>query len=826
MKWLKGIILTILIVAALGIAAGYLWLRSSKPTYDGNLSLPGLQQPVQVYFDEYGVPHIYAQNNHDLYLAFGYIHAQDRLFQMELLRRAGGGNLAEIIGRPMLKVDKMFRTLGLTEYSKESADYFQTQKGTQMYDDAMAYLEGVNSFIKNGKTPPEYLIIGIEKKPFTVEDIYLITGAMSFSFSQAQKTEPVVDFISKQLGNRYLEDIGLWHDSKETYIRSNNGIQKIDSLKPEVNENKNNVPIQIGSNHEKTLLDFAVIAAEIESLLPFAPLEGSNSWVVSGQKTKNKKVIFCNDTHIGYMLPQTWYEAHLNAPEFELYGHFMGGVPFALVGRNRNLSWGVTMLLNDDMDFYSEKINPENPNQIWENDHWQDVKKINHLIHIKGEQDTTIEIRITRHGPIVNDAFDGLKNQDPISMFWSYTRIANRTVDAFYGMNHTDNMKDFQSHLNKIHAPGLNINYGDRSGNVAWWACASLLKRPTHVNSWTMLDGASGADEPQGFYPFEFNPSCINPDWGYIYSANDWPQYLIAQGDTNQLWYPGYYKPQDRANRIRLLLESKNDWDLESIQSVMNDDINTANSDLMAVWFAELGENKTFRDSTYLRQFNEVFNWDGSYSPNNPSPTFFNAMLYFVMRNAMQDELGAERFKLFLDTHQAQRAQNKLINTKKSPWWDDTRTDSTETRQNIIFKSYCETIDLLTEKFGTNPKIWTWRKSSSLELKHPLGEVALFRPLFNIGPSPNYGGNETILQSGFKLDSTAEFKVFFGSQMRIIVDFANVDSSLNITPSGNSGHLLSKHYSDQAELYRNKKFRVQWMNSEKIRTFEPLTLIP
>lgn len=827
MKWIKRIIIGLLALVLVIVVAGYMWLRSSKPEYTGNLSVPGLKEQVEVYFDDYGVPHIYAKNNHDLYLAFGYIHAQDRLFQMELLRRAGGGTLAEIIGRPMLKVDRMFRTLGLTEYAEESAAYFETQKGTPMYNDAMAYLEGVNSFIQHGKTPPEYSIIGIEKKTFTVRDIYLITGAMSFSFSQAQKTEPVVDYISKELGEDYLKDIALWHDSTETYMRSNIGVSRKDSLSKPYKSPRNNAPVQIGSTRSDALLDFATAMSNLETLMPFAPLEGSNSWVISGSKTKNKDVLFCNDTHIGYLLPQTWYEAHLHSPNFEIYGHFMGGVPFALVGRNRNISWGLTMLLNDDMDFYSEKINPDNNNQVWVNDHWEDLKTIAHTIKIKGESDTTIQVRITRHGPVVNDAFEGIKNENPISMFWTYTALPNRTVDAFYGFNHSAGMSEFKTHVDKIHAPGLNINYGDLSGNVAWWACASLIKRPSHVNSWTMLDGASGRDEAQGYYSFEYNPRCINPEWGYIYSANDWPQYLSTPNDSvTQVWYPGYYKPQDRADRIRQLIEEKNDWDIESIQSVMNDDVNTEYVELMKIWYGELRSNPLFKDSTYLKQFTEVFDWDGTHSPNNPSPTFFNAMLYFVMRNAMQDELGPERFKLFLETHQAQRAQNVLIASKKSRWWDVKDTDSTETRSDIIFKSYCETIDLLTEKFGDNPKVWTWRKACQLELKHPLGEVAVFRPIFNIGPNPVYGGNETILQSGFKLDSAAEYKVYFGSQMRIIVDFANVDSSLNITPSGNSGHVLSKHYADQAELYRNRKFRTQWMDRNKIQTFESLILNP
>jgi penicillin amidase len=375
-------------------------------------------------------------------------------------------------------------------------------------------------------------------------------------------------------------------------------------------------------------------------------------------------------------------------------------------------------------------------------------------------------------------------------------------------MNNAHNMVDFEKNLSLIHAPGLNINYGDAEGNVAWWACAALIERPAHVNSWTVLDGTSGVDDPMGFYPFEKNPRCINPEWGYIYSANDWPD------KVNGEWYPGYYKPQYRADRIRHLIEKKNDWDLESMKSVMNDHKNVMDSMIMSTFADILVKNEKVANGEKGRAL-AIMDWNGSYDPISPSPTLFNAMIYNYLNLACADELGKEGFKLFLATHQFQRAQSKLLFTEDSPWWDNVNTPEVETRDQIIEQAYITSVDFLSEKFGSNPKIWNWRKAATLELKHPLGEVALFRPFFNEGPEPIYGGNETILQAGFKLDSTSEYKVFFGSQMRIMVDFAHVDSSLNVTPSGQSGHIMSKHYTDQSELYREMKFRPQWMKKKE-----------
>lgn len=798
-------LLGILIVAAIAI---YFWLNSSKPVYDGQFAIPGLTDTVDVRFDEFGVPHIDAKNMHDLYMAFGYVHAQDRLFQMELLRRAGSGRLSEILGKKLLKADVLLRTIGLGAYADSSAALMEQHKDSQMYADITAYLQGVNSFLHNGPTPPEFSIIGIEKVDFTIRDMFCITGAMAFSFSQAQKTDPIMDLIHKKYGDEYLADIGLWHDSTETFIRD---FRPADSVSV-----KSTKPMGIASDYSP----ITKIFAEIESVLPYSPLEGSNSWVISPKKTEGGSVLFCNDTHIGYLLPQTWYEAHLMCNSFEIYGHYMAGIPFALVGRNRQLSWGLTMLLNDDMDFYREVPNPQNPTEFKYGNTYEASTIRKETIKIKSEEDTVLNIPVTRHGPIISGIFDGIKKEDPLSMLWTYTQCPNKTMMALYGMNHSKNIDEFSSFLPDIHGPGLSVNYGDEDGNVAWWACAALLQRPERVNSWTVLDGSDTTHDPLGYYSFDKNPRCINPEWGYIYSANDWP----AQVDGK--WYPGYYKPQYRADRIRKLIESKNDFTLTSIQKVMTDVTNDTDRKLMIQWGEELSKWKAFDSATYILTVPLFSQWDGKYELNSASPTLFNKMIYHIMKDACADEMGRENFDIFISTHQFQRALEKLCNNHNSPWWDNVNTQEREGYMDILRGAFVKSFQELTDQFGSNPKIWFWSKAANLELRHPLGEVAIFRPFFNVGPEPVHGGNETILQSGFKHDSTGVYKVYFGSQMRILVDLASPDSALNVTPSGQSGHLMSPHYKDQWDLYREGKFRIQWMDKEKIRSFKKLELVP
>lgn len=803
-KWLIRFLLLVLFIVLTGAIAGYFWLKSAVPDYQGDLHLKGLHAPVRCTFDNHGIPRIEAGDMHDLYLAFGYIHASERLFQMEILRRAGKGTLSEIIGSPVLKIDVMMRTIGLPACADSSARLFEKLKGQPIYQDAEAYIQGINAFMTEGPTPEEFSILGIPKNEFTIHDMFAISGAMSFSFSMAQKTDFFVDHIYRNYGNSYLDDLGIVQDSS---IR----LPNVHSLPTSNNSSFNNHNIKE---------DLALTFAEIESILPFAPFSGSNSWVVGPNKTKDKKVIFCNDTHIGYTLPQTWYEADLRCPSFHLYGHFLAGVPFALVGRKDQLSWGLTMFLNDDMDFYEEKF-ADNDHVIYKGES-TNVSRHRQTISIKGHTDTTIEVINTPHGPIVSGIFDGMDQLAPkaISMKWTYTLLPNQTVQAFYGLNHADNLQNFESYLPLIHAPGLNIEYGDDSGHYAWWACAALAERPENMNSLIVQNGSDGSAEWSGFMPFSSNPKQVDPPVGFVSSANE------QQGLVNGKPYPGYYKPKARGNRIKELLSKENEWNIEKMKTLITDVVNEAD----AATLTETGEviRKVHNENSLsLINYSFLFAWDGSYELKNPEPTFYHTLMQNILSLAMADELGQAYYSVFSTSHQFEFAKYALIKNNRSPWWDDVTTkDKKEKRSDIIMRAFERTVATLTEQYGRNPKVWNWRKACALEIRHPLGEVAVLRPIFNIGPDPVSGGTETILQSGFHYKSEGEFKAIYGSQMRIITDYAHPDSGLNITPAGQSGHLLSPYYADQSTMYRERKFRLQHFSSTTSDRHQVLNLLP
>ncbi len=798
-KLKKGILIIGIGLLTLVVAVAiYLW--QTRPQYSGDIQISGLSAPVQVEFDAYGIPHIEAKNKLDLMHALGYLHAQDRLFQMELMRRVGSGTLSEIVGHDGLKVDVLFRTMELPQYAEQSAARIQDSTSLPYVQEMNAYLAGLNAFIDEGATPVEFHLMGIPKKHFEIKDMFYISGALAFNFNQGNKTEPVIDFIAKNYTEQHLKDIALYHDSTESYIPSNNFRGVIDEMEM-----------------QRRLLES--MWSRMDTHLPiYPPLDGSNAWAISGKHTKSGKPMFCNDTHIGYMMPQTWYEAYLECPGFELYGHFLAGVPFALIGRNENLAWGVTMLLNDDMDYFYEKSSDDNKGIVI-GDKVYPVKQFTEVIHVKGGSDTTITRMSGPHGPIINTVTPLLADKNWISCHWTYTQKDNNTFRGFWGMNQSRDMKSFQSALPYIHAPGISLNYADADGNIAWWATASLKDRLYPDNPWTIMDGSQALTFPIRYIDFRYNPSNINPESGFIYSANDWPQ-QVKMPWRPAFWYPGYYKPQYRADRIMKLLSAQEEWNSEKMKSVLNDVTNDADK---VMWYAM----KSLAPSSVLEKLQTVNEkWQGEYTPSLVTPTIYQTLLYYYMRMAMEDELGPKAWELFCTNHQYQRAYGHLLWQEHSPWWDDVRTPQLENRAMILAKAWEKTWSILTKEYGENPALWKWEESCQLEIGHPIGKVALLAPFFNGPKHPVHGSNETIHQSGFHPDSLGHFKVLFGSQMRIIVDFGDARNGLSVTPSGQSGHWLSEHYDDQHDLYADRGFRQQVMQHHSFENGSTLVMHP
>lgn len=785
MKILKRILIGLLVLVALVLVGGCFYLQSTAPEYSGNVTLAGLKAEVEVMYDNYGVPHIYAQSEEDAYYALGYVHAQDRLFQMEMLRRAAGGRLSEILGEDLIKVDKLFRTLGINEFAKKHAQQFLSSDTAAFQKAALAYQKGINEFIKTGKTPIEFSIIGIPKEEFKPEDIYLAVGFMSFGFAEGLRADPVLEKIKTEWGEEYLADFAVQTPPDAKLIKNFSG------------------PVKTHSND-------SLIASIHEALnqIPIPMWKGSNGWVVSAEKSTTGSPILENDTHIGFGQPAVWYEAHMEYPGGSFYGHHIAGIPFGLLGNNRFAGWGLTMFENDDADFFKETANPDNANQVKFKDQWEELSVRKEIIKIKGKPDVEFEVKSSRHGALINGIIEHAPADQPVALSWMLTQLTNYSLQAAYTLNHSKNFQDAEKAASLFVAPGLNLMYGDVDGNIAWWACAKLPVRPKHVRTKLFLDGTSGNDEYEGFYDFSKNPHSVNPPWGYVYTANNQPD--TVEG----VLYPGYYYPKARAGRIDSYLSEDRKWS--------QDDMKQINLDVVSITAPEAAKEMAVVLSALNKpEFGPLIsllqNWDGDHKQTDTAPSVYYNMLTQIYYLSMKDEIGADALSSILATSVPKNSVTTFIKNENSKWWDDVRTkDSQETRAIIFERAAQKTLALLKETCGENPEGWVWGKIHTLKHKHPLGVVSLLDKFFSVGPFSVDGGNEVLNNLHFDLDTTGYFHVNGGPALRKITDFSNIEKGETVSPTGQSGNVMSPYYQDEAEMYATGKFRRMLMNRKEI----------
>jgi penicillin amidase len=779
------ILVTLSVIVLVIVALFWMATEQLKPTYQGELSLEGLNGPVEVIYDGHGVPHIYAESETDAHRALGYVHAQDRLFQMEMLRRLSSGRLAEVLGPELVASDTYFRTLGFSRHSEKSIAEFWTGDDLEPWqENTLAYLEGVNSFIAHGPKPLEFILGGIPKSPFTLEDVYLVDLFMAFGFAEGLREDPLITYLEGKLGDKYLKDLLLdW------------------------GANKSKIPVW----DEKLMLGMTSISShtrDIFSQMPVAPWHGSNGWVIGPGKSAGGKVLFANDTHMGYSQPSVWYEAHLEAPGYSMYGNYAAGRPFPVLGHNRFMALGLTMFENDDTDFFVLKPVDGKEHMYWWDGEPVEYSLRNEVISVKDGEDIVLQVRESIHGPVINEIIPGMAmlDTDPVAVAWGALQFPNENLQATYAIAKGQSMLAVKEAVSKINAPGLNAMYGDVDGNIAWWTTARLWMRPEGQSGKVFLDGSTSATLPLGILPWEQNPHAENPPSGFVYSANNQPESFDNQE------YPGYYVPENRARRIMKLLEEEDQWTVEKVKIMINDV--QADTDLEILH--DILPSLSPKDSLQGAALQALADWDGAYTLQNVAGSIYNVLIYQIQQAALQDEMGAEAFDLYMGSHLQKRSLADLVDSDSSLWWDDVQTPVIESRAVIFQGAFEKAITILSNEHGANLNNWQWGRLHTIEHPHPFAQIEALRSMVNVGPLSIPGGNEVINNTGFKPDSTATFKVLFGPAMRRVLDMGDIARSWSVLPTGQSGHLLSPFYQDQAERYAEGGFRAQWLDREDI----------
>lgn len=782
MKKLRKLIWVLLAIIALLSIGVVVYLKTVVPFESGQIASESLADTVELRYDHYGVPHITAKNDTDAFFALGFAVARERLFQMELLRRVGAGRLSEVFGNDLVRTDAFFRTLGFDKQARFHAAALMSNVKGDWQRKTISYMNGVNYFMSNGPLPPEFQLLGIRPQPYTPTDMYLIAAYMAFSFTESLKIDPVMEHL-KALGPGYYK-----------YVC------------PECATDQKSASVTDSSSRAS----LSVLLDQTQHSLPFQIWTGSNAFVVSPARTQNRSVLFANDTHIGYQQPAVWFEAHLDYPGMNIYGKYIAGMPFPLVAHNGISSYGVTILENDDIQLYREK---EVSNQGYE--HKGGVRPFitrQERISIKGRADTVITVRETIHGPIITDVVDAVDSLrlGPVSLWWTYLQQPVTAFETTYGLATAKNMDEAFKAVSQLNAPGLNIAYGDTAGNIAVWAAAKIPVYPKDSLSKFIVDGSSGDFDITSYYPFDSNPHRINPSTGFVYTSNE-------ALDTVSAKLPGYYPPFDRADRLKALLAADSSITISDMVSIMNDDVSEShrnNARLLHQVLEPLMAKNASADELFGLFL--LSNWQGGHSLDDSAPAVYYLTLAGITERMMKDELGDQLFQMFRNTHQMKCAYDALLLDSQSPLWDDVNTkDVVETREQIVLASFQKAILFLGARFNDR-KSWKWSNMHTLEHKHALGQVKPLNKIFNIGPYSVSGGLETVNNMSFHMRTDSTFEVAFGPAMRTIVDLGNPESAWSVLPTGQSGHVMSRHYNDQAILHANGFYRHMLTNKAQI----------
>lgn len=774
MKILIKILAILFVIAFLFCVGVYFYLQSTSTDYNFSYSSNKVENDVRVVFDDMAVPHIYADSENDAMFALGYVHASERLWQMDLLRRAGGGELSELLGEDMIENDKYLRTLGMRTAAIKDAEAFSKSSQENIIDASMAYMSGINTFIDKGDFPIEYTILGATPAKFLPEDMYKIAGFMAYSFAIHIKTEPIVDFLKSNFDSTYVSDLAL----------GVKGFTKIPT-----------------KNAHLDVTAFSDLATFLDEKLPITQFIGSNAWVIAGDKTESGEVIFCNDTHMKYSSPSVWYEAHIITPELEYYGNHIAGVPFPPLGHTKERAWGITMFVNDDVDFYSETLKN---GQYLHDGVWHDLEVAKEVIHVAGGEDVELEIRSTMHGPLI----DG-----NVSLWWAYTQYPENNIHtAFYELSRAESLEEVASAAEKIHAPGLNIMHGDSEGNIAWWAAAKLPIRRVGADSKSIQDGSLAENEILGWYDFSKNPSTINPESGYVFSTNNSPE------EVDGIHYPGYYYGGNTraASIIKTMTSGKSDWTLEDVQQLqLSTDSPVYNSNCKMMVEHISGKNSF--EGVYAECFNKMLHWKGTHESHEIEPTIYYRWMHAAIKGIFKDELGDQKYLTFRGTIVCENTFPMILANSNSPWWDNVNEDESQSASEILTSAFYEAVDEISSARGSDFSNWQYGKLHHLTHEHAMGKVELLAKLFNVGPYELPSAKDALCKYEFKLKDTVDFEVFSGPAMRVSVDFGDVNASESVLPTGQSGNVFSPYFNNQADLYHSGKFRLQRMDFDEIK---------
>ena len=798
LKWSSRGLAALLALAVAGLGAGYVWLRGSLPPMDGERAAFGLAAPVEVVRDRNGIPHILARNEEDALFALGYVHAQDRLWQMEMNRRIGAGRLAEALGPDALETDRLLRTLGLYRHARATVPNLDPATRSRI----AAYVNGVNSWLdsREGPLPPEFLILGIEPEPWTAADTVVWPKVMALDLGREWARDLMRLRLSEFLGpDRILDFYTPYRaDKPRGVLLPGTTTRPAPAIGP---PGPGRSPDAAGKGRDGRPWPGLPGADAILSLRPRSGHPGSNSWVVDESRTSTGKPILANDPHLGLTAPSVWYFAHLSWPGHDVVGATFPGFPVVVLGHNGRIAWGFTNTGADTQDLFLEKLDPANEARYLTPGGYRRFDVHREVIEVKGEKEVVLRVRETRHGPVLDDGSPFAADTSPpghvFALGWTALRDDDLTVQAGLGLPTARDPAALLATLRDFHSPPQNIAYADVDGNIGFFVSGRIPIRPVSdreegARAGTIpVPGWTGDRDWTGFIPFDELPQEHNPPGGAIVTANHavagagYPHHITFE------WAAGF-----RAERIMEQLAARPRHDVESFRNLQADRVSSfARALLPRLRAVRIGSGE---EAIARRARDLLDGWDGEMDPDLPQPLIFHAWIWEFGRLVTADELGP----LQRPAWGRKGAFLLRILEERQTWCDDRSTERTEACDEMLARALGRAMERIAERHGDDPAAWRWGEAHpAVSVHRPLGRTPLAR-LFNLrGPAP--GGIYTVDSFDFSpLDHEDPFTSTHGPSLRAIYDLADLDRSRFIHATGQSGNVLSPLYDNFEERWR------------------------
>lgn len=759
--------------------------KSGLPRYSGTV-LAGVAAPVEVYFDGYGVPHIFAQSELDLFYAQGYVHAMERMAQMDMTRRAIAGRLSEVAGPALVESDRFHRTIGFRRAAELSCAVLSGE-ARQVLE---AYSAGVNFYIEQNRNnlPPEFILLDYEPGPWTPVDSLSISKMMAWTLGGNMQTELFLAALAGEVGMEKAAELFPAYPEGGLSILGH-AIAGLDS----------------GSA-------LALIGLCEGGVFPQGvPGIGSNNWVVSGRLTASGGAILASDMHLGLDLPSIWYMNYLSMPGLSVTGVMFPGIPGVIAGFNEHIAWAETNLGPDVMDLYRIEFQAGNDSLYRYNDQWLQAEIIEEVIKVRGGADVPVRIRVTHFGPVISDVVSLPSGELPLSLHWT-ALDATREAEAMLGMTRAANFAEFREALRNFMAPAQNFIYADVEGNIGYLGNGLFpIRSESHRaagNGLLPVPGWTGEYAWTGWVPWEEIPSLYNPPSGLIVTAN----HKVVDDD-----YP-YFLSYEWAHPTRALsilreIEGRSGLTLKDMMAAQACFYNSHAAQAAPVLVGILREAALGEREREALAILEEWGRMPVESADSAGAAVFHTLYACLAKNLFEGQVSEGMLGRMIGTSAG--VIDRLIAAGQSAWYGD--------RVLLLEQSLRDATAMLSETLGEDPAQWRWGEIHLLTFKHPLGD-SVSKTRYNRGPFPVGGSGSTPGAMGYSRRLELPFRVGSGAPWRLVVDLSD-HTAYDVLAIGNSGHIRSPHYDDLLEMWLGMAYKPRLFDQAEIKKLEQVLVL-